>query len=42
MNPFLRVAGLYTDLMLRCQDGHTLHAHKLVLSAVSPFLKMVF
>jgi hypothetical protein len=34
-------SGLYTDLMVRCKDGETLHGHKLVLSAASPFLKMV-
>jgi len=31
--------GLYTDLMIRCKEGQTLHAHKLVLSSVSPYLK---
>jgi len=31
--------GLYTDLILRCGGGATLHAHKLVLSAVSPYVK---
>lgn len=34
-------SGLYTDLMIRCKDGQTLHGHRLVLSAVSPFLKWV-
>jgi hypothetical protein len=34
-------SGLYTDLMVRCKDGDTLHAHKLVLSAASPFLRLV-
>ena len=34
-------SGLYTDLMVRCKDGEALHAHKLVLSAASPFLRMV-
>ena len=34
-------SGLYTDLMIRCKGGQTLHAHKLVLSAASPFLRMV-
>ena len=33
--------GLYTDLILRCGGGATLHAHKLVLSAVSPYVKWV-
>lgn len=32
-------SGLYTDLMIRCQGGHTLHAHKLVLSAASPYIR---
>ena len=34
-------SGLYTDLMIRCNNGQTLHGHKLVLSAVSPYLKWV-
>ena len=34
-------SGLYTDLMVRCKGGETLHAHKLVLSAASPFLRSV-
>ena len=33
--------GLYTDLIIRCASGQTLHAHKLVLSAVSPYIKWV-
>lgn len=35
-------SGLYTDLVVRCKDGKMIHAHKLVLSAVSPFLKLVW
>ena len=34
-------SGLYTDLVLRCEGGRMVHAHKLVMSAVSPFLKAV-
>ena len=34
-------SGLYTDLMIRCKEGQTLHAHKLVVSAVSPYLEWV-
>lgn len=34
-------SGLYTDLVVRCKDGKMIHAHKLVLSAVSPFLKLL-
>ena len=30
--------GLYTDLIIRCKGGHAIHAHKLVLSAASPYL----
>lgn len=33
--------GLYTDLIIRCRDGHSLHAHKLILSSASPYLKWV-
>ena len=34
-------SGLYTDLAIRCEDGSLLHAHRLVMSAVSPYLKQV-
>ena len=34
-------SGLYTDLAIRCAQGQTLHAHRLVLAAVSPYLQMV-
>ena len=34
-------SGLYTDLAIRCGDGSLLHAHRLVMSAVSPYLKQV-
>jgi len=34
-------SGLYTDLDIRCKGGDVLHAHRLVLAAVSPFLKEV-
>ena len=34
-------SGLYTDLAIRCEDGGLLHAHRLVMSAVSPYLKQV-
>lgn len=34
-------SGLYTDLAIRCEGGQMLHAHRLVLSAVSPYLKQV-
>ena len=33
--------GLYTDLVIRCKGGQDIHAHKLILSSVSPFLKWV-
>ena len=33
--------GLYTDLAIRCEDGSILQAHRLVMSAVSPYLKQV-
>lgn len=32
-------SGLYTDLAIRCDNGDTLHGHKLVLAAVSPYLQ---
>ena len=32
-------SGLYTDLAIRCRGGETLHAHRLVLAAVSPYLR---
>lgn len=32
-------SGLYTDLAIRCRGGQTLHAHRLVLAAVSPYLR---
>ena len=35
------VSGVYTDLGLRCSGGQVLHCHKLVMSAVSPYLKQV-
>ena len=34
-------SGLYTDLAIRCGDGSLLQAHRLVMSAVSPYLKQV-
>ena len=34
-------SGLYTDLAIRCAEGQVLHAHRLVLSAVSPYLQFV-
>ena len=34
-------SGLYTDLAIRCAEGQTLHAHRLVMAAVSPYLQMV-
>ena len=34
-------SGLYTDLAIRCEGGQMLHAHRLVMSAVSPYLKQV-
>ena len=34
-------SGLYTDLAIRCGDGSVLQAHRLVMSAVSPYLKQV-
>ncbi|CAB4066875.1 unnamed protein product [Lepeophtheirus salmonis] len=34
-------SGLYTDLIIRCKEGQTLHAHRLVLSAISPYFKML-
>ena len=34
-------SGLYTDLAIRCAGGQTLHAHRLVMAAVSPYLQMV-
>ena len=34
-------SGLYTDLAIRCAQGQTLHAHRLVMAAVSPYLQMV-
>ena len=32
-------SGLYTDVTIRCRGGETVHAHKLVLAAVSPYLR---
>jgi hypothetical protein len=32
-------SGLYTDLAIRCRGGETLYAHRLVLAAVSPYLR---
>ena len=34
-------SGAYTDLAVRCAQGQTLHAHKVVMAAVSPYLQMV-
>lgn len=34
-------SGLYTDLALRCHDGHILRAHRIVLAAVSPYLRQL-
>ena len=34
-------SGAYTDLAIRCAQGQTLHAHKVVMAAVSPYLQMV-
>lgn len=34
-------SGAYTDLAIRCAQGQTLHAHKVVLAAVSPYLQML-
>ena len=34
-------SGAYTDLAVRCAQGQTLHAHKVVLAAVSPYLQWV-
>ena len=34
-------SGAYTDLAIRCALGQTLHAHKVVLAAVSPYLQWV-
>eukprot|EP00093_Oithona_nana_P013552 13552.XXX_142509_144428_1 [CDS] Oithona nana genome sequencing. len=34
-------SGLYTDLAIRCAQGQTLHAHRLVMAAVSPYLQML-
>jgi len=34
-------SGLYTDLAIRCEGGHMLHAHRLVMSAVSPYLNQM-
>ncbi len=34
-------SGLYTDLAIRCAEGQVLHAHRIVLAAVSPYLQMV-
>ena len=33
--------SLFADVTLRCGDGKTVRAHKVVLAAVSPFLKEV-
>ena len=35
-------SGLYTDVVIRCKDGETVHAHRLVLAAVSPYLRSLF
>ena len=32
-------SGLYTDVVIRCKAGETVHAHRLVLAAVSPYLR---
>ena len=32
-------SGLYTDLVIRCKDGRIVQAHKLVLAAVSPYIR---
>ena len=32
-------SGLYTDTVLRCRDGGRVYAHRLVLAAVSPYLR---
>jgi len=34
-------SGAYTDLAVRCAQGQTLHAHKVVMAAVSPYLQML-
>ena len=34
-------SGVYTDLDIRCKGGEVLRAHRLVLAAVSPFIKQV-
>ena len=31
--------GLYTDIVLRCKEGEAVNAHRLVLAAVSPYLR---
>eukprot|EP00096_Caligus_rogercresseyi_P016693 TRINITY_DN950_c0_g1_i2.p1 TRINITY_DN950_c0_g1~~TRINITY_DN950_c0_g1_i2.p1 ORF type:complete len:638 (-),score=199.34 TRINITY_DN950_c0_g1_i2:247-2160(-) len=33
--------GLYTDLIIRCKEGKTLKAHRLVLCAISPYFKLL-
>ena len=35
------VSGMYTDLGIRCMGGHMVQCHRLVMSAVSPYLKQV-
>jgi hypothetical protein len=34
-------SGLYTDLAIRCRGGAVLRAHRLVLAAVSPYLRQL-
>ena len=34
-------SGVYTDLGLRSTTGHIIHCHRLVIAAVSPYLKQV-
>jgi len=32
-------SGVFTDLIIKCKDGEVVHAHSLVLCAVSPYLR---
>ena len=34
-------SSLYHDAVLICKDGRQLHAHKVVLASISPFLKQI-
>lgn len=34
-------SGVFTDIIIKCKDGEVVHAHSLVLCAVSPYLRQL-